>query len=220
MREMTTAELLHGLCAEADQAKSEHKAQWDLLIELAEIQDQDCGPSTLTRNRRWILKRVAVRGFRGLKEETELLFAGRVGLNVLFGPNGSGKSSIAEAVRFALEGRVGATHIGVSNRQPGLWVATDQRATGADTSEVTIDLTDSASGDSLRIRARIDGLGNVTRDGVLSNRDATVELSSEAEEWRAWNDALRASPPILSYAQLADELRRKADLQAWLTVVS
>jgi len=48
------------------------------------------------------IKSLKIRGFRGIDEKVEILFAS--GLNLIYAPNGWGKSSIAEAIEWAIYG--------------------------------------------------------------------------------------------------------------------
>ncbi|WP_202566327.1 ATP-binding protein [Agreia sp. COWG] len=216
LSELTLEDLAASLRAEAGSGKKADTAAWDTLIQIADDLNSGDRVDLLTRNRRWLLRQVSVIGFRGAKHEVNLTIDNLQGVTVLFGENGSGKSSLAEAVRVALEGRTGATHLGSSGHVHELWGAHDQRSQGVEESTVKVVLVDEATTDSLSICATITESG-VKRTGVLESGAEQFELNDTSAAWRAWADSVRASPPVLAYAELADELQKKSDLQIWLT---
>lgn len=216
LSELTLEDLAATLRSEAASGAKADTAAWDTLIQIADDLNSGDRVDLLTRNRKWLLRQVSVLGFRGAKHEVSLTIDNLQGVTVLFGENGSGKSSLAEAVRVALEGRTGATHLGSSGTVHELWGATDQRSQGVEEATVQVVLVDEATTDSLTICATITGSG-VKRTGVLNSGAEQFELSDTSPAWTVWADAIRASPPVLAYAELADELQKKKDLQIWLT---
>lgn len=216
LSELTLDDLAATLRRDAASSAKADTAAWDTLIQIADDLNSGDRVDLLTRNRKWLLRQVSVLGFRGAKHEVSLTIDNLQGVTVLYGENGSGKSSLAEAVRVALEGRTGATHLGGSGTVHELWGATDQRSQGVEEATVKVILVDEATTDSLTICATITGSG-VKRTGVLSSGAEQFELSETSPAWTVWADAIRASPPVLAYAELADELQKKKDLQIWLT---
>lgn len=216
LSELTLEDLGASLRDEAGLAAKTDAAAWETLIQMVDDLNSVDRIDVLTRNRKWCLHHVSVLGFRGARHEVNLEIDNLQGLTVLFGENGSGKSSLAEAVRVALEGRTGATHLGSNGTVHEIWGATDQRSQGVKEATVKILLIDEPTTDSLTICAKITETG-VTRTGLLKIGDEHRELVDESPEWSLWSDAIRASPPVLAYAELADELQKKKDLQIWLT---
>lgn len=216
LSELTLEDLGASLRDEAGLAAKTDAAAWEALIQIADDLNSVDRIDVLTRDRKWHLRHVSVLGFRGARHEVNLEIHNLQGLTVLFGENGSGKSSLAEAVRVALEGRIGATHLGSNGTVHEIWGATDQRSQGVEEASVRILLIDEPTTDSLTICAKITETG-VTRTGLLTIGDEQRELVDESPEWSLWSDAIRASPPVLAYAELADELQKKKDLQIWLT---
>lgn len=216
LRELTLEDLAASLRTQADQGAAADADAWSTLVHLADELNHGERIDLLTKNRKWLLRKVSVGGFRGARHEVSLALPNLHGVTVLFGENGSGKSSLAEAVRVALEGRTGATHLGDSASVHELWGTEDQRSQGVDKAAITVVLVDEASTDSLTIQATIDEAG-VVRNAVLESAEGQTELDASAPAWRVWSDAIRASPPVLAYAELADELQKKKDLQIWLT---
>ena len=216
LSELTLEDLAASLRAEAENGVKADAGAWETLVRIADDLNSGDRVDLLTRNRKWLLRQVSVLGFRGAKHEVNLTIDNLQGVTVLFGENGSGKSSLAEAVRVALEGRTGATHLGSSGTVHELWGATDQRSQGVEEATVKVVLVDEATTDSLTICATITGSG-VNRTGVLESGAERLELSGTSPAWTVWADAIRASPPVLAYAELADELQKKKDLQIWLT---
>ena len=216
LAELTLEDLAASLREEGAKAAKGDATIWATLIQIADELNSGDRLDVLTRHRRWLLRRVSVVGFRGARHEVNLTIDNLQGVTVLFGENGSGKSSLAEAVRVALEGRTGATHLGSTGSVHELWGASDQRSQGVEEASVEILLRDEPTNDSLVIRAKISAAG-VTRTGLLTSGDKQLELVDDSAEWSLWADAIRASPPVLAYAELADELQKKKDLQIWLT---
>lgn len=216
LSEVTLEQLAASIRIEASSATKADAAAWRTLIQIADELNSGDRIDVLTRNRKWLLRHISVQGFRGARHEVNLRIDNSEGVTVLFGENGSGKSSLAEAVRVALEGRTGATHLGGSGVVHELWGARDQRSQGVEKATVKILLVDEATTDSFKICAEVTEEG-VTRTGSLHAGDEQIELTDESPEWSVWADAIRASPPVLAYAELADELQKKKDLQIWLT---
>lgn len=216
LSELTLDELAKSLREQASANLTKDADAWSALVGLANELTEGDRIDILTANRKWLLRKLTVKGFRGAKHEINLCLDNPHGLTVLFGENGSGKSSLAESVRVALEGRIGATHLGTTGGVHELWGSTDQRSQGVDTATVTLVLSDGATTDRLTICAVIDSSG-VKRDGFLESQGDRVDLEAESPAWKVWGDAIRASPPVLAYAELADELQKKKDLQVWLT---
>lgn len=216
LTELTLEDLAASLRAQLSSATGADTEAWEALTKIADDLNSGDRIDLLTKNRKWLLRQVSVLGFRGAKHEVDLKIENLKGLTVLFGENGSGKSSLAEAVRVALEGRTGATHLGTHGTVHELWGASDQRSQGVDEAKVEVVLVDEATTDTLRICATITDTG-VERTGLLEAGDERFELDNESPAWTVWADAIRASPPVLAYAELADELQKKKDLQIWLT---
>lgn len=216
LSELTLEELGASLRKEASTASGSDSGAWDKLIQIADDLNSGNRVDLLTRNRKWLLRNVSVSGFRGARHEVNLEIDNLQGVTVLFGENGSGKSTLAEAVRVALEGRTGATHLGSTGTVHELWGAVDQRSKGAEEATVKVVLFDEPTADIFTISATITENG-VERTGLLQSGDAGIDLDDDSPAWLAWADAIRASPPVLAYAELADELQKKRDLQLWLT---
>ncbi|CAO1649070.1 RecF/RecN/SMC N terminal domain-containing protein [Salinibacterium sp. NYA9b] len=216
LSELTLGELASSLRAEANASSGGDSDAWEQLVQIADDLDSSDRDDLLTKNRKWQLRQVSVSGFRGAKHEVTLSIDGLQGVTVLYGENGSGKSSLAEAVRVALEGRTGATHLGDEGSVHELWGANDQRSQGVEEATVSVVLFDEATSDTLSIRASITSSG-VERTGLLQRDGEAHELDSRSPAWAVWSDAIRASPPVLAYAELSDELQKKRDLQIWLS---
>lgn len=216
LTELTLEDLAESLRAQASSETGADSTAWEALTQMADELNSGDRIDLLTKNRKWLLQRVSVTGFRGAKHEVNLTIDNLQGVTVLFGENGSGKSSLAEAVRVALEGRTGATHLGTNGTVHELWGANDQRSQGVENATVRVVLVDEATTDTLKILATITETG-VKRTGLLESSNERLELDSGSPAWNVWADAIRASPPVLAYAELADELQKKKDLQIWLT---
>lgn len=216
LHELTLDELAESLREEAFRSPAKDADAWKALLVLVDEVTNSDRIDLLTANRKWLLRKLTVEGFRGAKHEINFAVDNPHGITVLFGENGSGKSSLSEAVRVALEGRTGATHLGATGGVHELWGSSDQRSQGVDKATVTVVLSDEATTDRLTICAIIDSTG-VHRKGLLESQSERIELEAESPAWEVWADAIRASPPVLAYAELADELQKKKDLQVWLT---
>ena len=216
LRELSLDELADSLREQAAKSAVKDVDAWNELVRMVNAATEGDRVDLLTANRKWLLQELSVEGFRGVKHQVSFAVDNPHGITVLFGENGSGKSSLAEAVRVALEGRTSATHLGATGSVHELWGSLDQRSQGVDTATVVVDLADEATMDRLTIRALITSTG-VERHGVLESQGERIELKADSPAWRVWADAIRASPPVLAYAELADELQKKRDLQVWLT---
>jgi energy-coupling factor transporter ATP-binding protein EcfA2 len=216
LRELTLEQLASSLRTEAEASAPKDQEAWNALVSLADGLDRGDGDNYLIKDRRWLLQSLKVEGFRGAKREVTLQIPSTSGVTVLYGQNGSGKSSLAEALRVALEGRTGATHLGESGTLHELWGSSDERSRGAESADIDVSLLDEHTDDTLRIIATITPEG-VARRGTLTSGGEVQDVPADSAAWHVWLDALRASPPVLAYAELADELQRKRDLQVWLT---
>jgi energy-coupling factor transporter ATP-binding protein EcfA2 len=216
LRELTLEELSISIHDHASKSSLKDAPAWQALVRLVDAATSGERDEILTANRKWLLRTMSVEGFRGAKHEIHLKLDSPHGITVLFGENGSGKSSLAEALRVALEGRTGATHLGTTGGVHELWGIADQRSQGVDKAKVNVVLVDETTTDVLTIRAVIDSAG-AQRDGFLESQGQRTEFSSDSKAWLAWADSIRASPPVFAYAELADELQKKKDLQVWLT---
>lgn len=214
--ELTFEELGRSLRAAAEVDTKSSAEEWRTLIQVADELTTNKRADLLTKNRKWCLREVSVKGFRGARGEVSLRVDNDQGITALFGQNGSGKSSLAEAVRVALEGRTGGTHLGATGTIHELWSSEDQRSQGVEEATVSVVLWDRPTADRLTINANITESG-VLRSGTLHRNNTSIELGTDSPEWQLWTDAVRASPPVLAYAELTDELQRKKDLQIWLT---
>lgn len=218
LKELTLDQLGTSLTARFDGAATKDLTAWQLLVDLAHALAAATRDDELVNGRRWLLRSLTVTGFRGAKDRVELVLEHDRGLTVLHGENGSGKSSIAEALRMALEGRTGATHLGsVDNKGVHqIWGNSDERSQGVSSSLVVVSLCDEFSGDLFEIRATV-GNDEVTRHGKLISGGDDKTFDSDSNAWNSWNEAVRTSPPVLAYAELAEELQKKSDLNTWLT---
>ncbi|UKF25807.1 MULTISPECIES: AAA family ATPase [Clavibacter] len=216
LQELTLDELTSSLRAQTDLSEPNDIGAWNTLVRLAEGLDRGDGHNYLIKDRRWLLQRLSVEGFRGAKQEVKLKVANATGVTVLYGQNGSGKSSLAEAVRVALEGRTGATHLGANGTLHELWGSSDERSRGAESAKIMVHLMDETTNDQLSITAVVTAAG-VRRTGLLTSNGVDQTVAEDSAAWQPWIEALRASPPVLAYAELADELQKKRDLQNWLT---
>uniref|UniRef100_A0A942SWJ8 Nuclease SbcCD subunit C n=1 Tax=Neobacillus citreus TaxID=2833578 RepID=A0A942SWJ8_9BACI len=216
---LTVQEIVSGLKIKRESAGTATKrAHWERLIGLAEKLGTDGSDSVLTRHR-WRLRTCSVTDFRGVAGTLAVDFRSEADVTVFHGENGSGKSSLTAAIRMAIEGVVGVTHAGAEIKATkALWVSTDDRHRDAATSKVEVEFT--AADDPsvlLRLIADYDGAA-VSRSATLACADGRVlSFGPTDPAWLAWDAAVRSAPPVFAYAELADELKAHADLQAWIT---
>lgn len=216
LTELTLRELSDSLTDAAESSSGNELRAWNLLVGLAADLAAVSRNEILVEGRKWALVKMSVEGFRGARHPLDLHIEHVTGLTILHGANGSGKSSIAEALRMALEGRTGATHLGESGRLHELWGNTDERSRGSASAKVTVNLRDLPTNDSLVITALLSGAG-VERDAVLISEGKRHFFDAQSDAWIPWGEAIRTSPPVLAYAELADELQKRRDLHLWLS---
>lgn len=216
--EMTLDQLREDICNNSAEATEADSEAWRLLADLAIEMTSTERDDSLVGGYRWSLKNVAVEGFRGAKKWISIEFDPTPGVTILHGDNGSGKSSITEGLRMALEGQVGLTHLGAKGRVHDLWGSADERSKGVDISQVIVHLQDADNPDiQLTLFAKFDGR-RVTRTAELVKADGdSVAFAEDSPAWIRWNSALRAAPPVFAYAELANELQKRDDLQTWLS---
>nr|WP_240901643.1 ATP-binding protein [Arthrobacter silviterrae] len=123
MHALTLNELAESLRAQAADSLAGDAEAWNELVRLVDDATTDDCSDVLTTNRKWLLRKLSVEGFRGAKHKFDLDLDNPRGITVLFGENGSGKSSLAEAVRVAIEGRTSATHLETTGSGHELWEA-------------------------------------------------------------------------------------------------
>ncbi|WP_371030855.1 AAA family ATPase [Pseudoclavibacter sp. JSM 162008] len=217
LRELTSIDLRDRIRNASRPAKEEDAAAWELLTELIEEQCTAVESDRLTARRRWLLEAIEVTGFRGVNSTSTLRVDSSRRLTVVYGVNGTGKSSITEALRLALEGTRSARHISDGKRVSGLWVPTSDLNANAREGSVQVTLRDDPTREQLRITARLDGDGLVTRTAVLSGEKSETLIEADDKDWDGWRAATRASLPVIAYADLADELQKQTHLKDWLT---
>jgi len=218
LAEFTLDELQDAMRAKLDGSEEADKDSWSLLADLADemaLEDRD---DSLIGSFQWALTRLSIKGFRGAKKLLFIEFNPLPGVTIFHGENGSGKSSIAEALRMVLEGKVGSTHLGSTGRVSELWGSRDERSNGVGESIVSVVFCDANEPNiRLTVRAVFDGQ-TVKRTATLCTSDGVeVEFPEEAPAWIRWNAALRASPAVFAYSELANELQKRGDLQTWLS---
>ncbi|MDJ0012671.1 AAA family ATPase [Rhodococcus erythropolis] len=216
INEFSLQDLITDLKAEQLGAKPKDIAAWNLLVALAEDLAANCDDDTLVRGRRWMLKTISARGFRGAVEPVSVDFVTHPSLTVLHGENGSGKSSLAEAVRVALTSNVGAAHLGSAPKE-GLWHSNDFRSRGVPSSEIIVTLVDDHDPSCRLVITTREHDTWVERTATLSDNGTITVITSDSSEWAAWDLAVLANPPVLAYAELFNELRTEKDLHTWLT---
>ncbi|MEI6620750.1 MAG: AAA family ATPase [Actinomycetes bacterium] len=218
MARLTLEQMKDGLEVARRNCKQADEPAWQLLQELAielTVVERD---DSLVNGYRWCLMKVEIEGFRGASTPLSIAFESGPGVTVLHGENGSGKSSITEALRMALEGQVGLTHLGAKGRVHQLWGSVDERSKGADQASVEVHFRDAADPRiHLLVVAHFDGT-RVHRIATLTLPDgAQTEFPSDSAAWKSWDSAIRTSPPVFAYAELANELQKRNDLQTWLS---
>lgn len=217
-RRLTVSDIVTGLQLEHDKATIAKKPLWLKLIGLAGELDREQGESELTRHR-WSIVNCTITDFRGVSGTLSVDFRSEADVTVFHGENGSGKSSLTAAVRMALEGAVGVTHAGIAIKSAkALWVSGDDRYRGAGASRVEVRLQAVTSpATELKIRADYDGT-EVLRSATITDADEQpIEFRPEDPAWIGWDVAVRSAPPVFAYAELADELKARGDLQAWIS---
>jgi len=215
---LTVADIVARLELERDRASASRALLWEKLVDLAGRLDHEQPETELTRHR-WRLLNCSISNFRGVSGDLSVDFKSEADVTVFHGENGSGKSSLTAAIRMALEGAVGLTHAGAPIKSAkALWVSGDDRHRGALDSVVEVRLSavdDPAT--ELLIIADYNG-ANVRRSAtVTSSGHEPVLFASDDPAWSSWDAAVRAAPPVFAYAELADELKARGDLQAWIT---
>jgi len=216
--ELTPEQLRDEICDIYETCEDLDKGAWKLLSDLAIELTSSVRDISLVDGYHWALLEMEVEGFRGAKQSLRIAFESVPGVTVLHGENGSGKSSITEALRMALEGEVGLTHFGAKANVQDLWGSIDERSSGMESSLVSIHFQDVDKPDvRLILKAKFDGK-SVSRTAELK-RDSgdSMYFAEDSPAWEQWNLALRAAPPVFAYAELANELQKRADLQTWLS---
>ncbi len=217
-RRLTVSDIVTGLQFEHDKATAARKPLWVKLVGLAGELDHEQGESELTRHR-WNIVNCTITDFRGVSGTLSVDFRSEADVTVFHGENGSGKSSLTAAVRMALEGAVGMTHAGIAIKSAkALWVSGDDRYRGARASRVEVRLqavTNPAT--ELLIRADYDGIEVIRSATITGPDERLIEYEPNDPAWMGWDVAVRSAPPVFAYAELADELKARGDLQAWIS---
>lgn len=216
INELTLDELADRLEAERDSASPRNFEAWKVLTDLARSLSKDAHDDTLVRGRRWMLKSLSVRGFRGAAEAITVDFDAHPSLTVLHGENGTGKSSIAEAIRVAISGTIGAAHLGAT-KNDGLWNSENYRSRGAQESRAVVTLVDDHDPSCQLTITTVESDTGIDRTAELIHNGQPSHLDSASPKWPAWDHAVRTNPPVLAYAELFNELRTKKELHTWLT---
>jgi energy-coupling factor transporter ATP-binding protein EcfA2 len=201
-----------------DESEIADEGSWSLLSDLAAEMVAGNRDDSLINGFQWVLTELSIEGFRGVKELLVIKFDPMPGVTIFHGENGSGKSSITEALRMILEGKVGSTHLGSVGRVHEIWGSNDERSNGIDKSNVAAEFRDKNEPEvRLTVHVVFDGQ-TVKRKAILYHRGGgVVEFPEESPAWMRWNAALRASPAVFAYSELANELQKRDDLQTWLS---
>ncbi len=145
LKNLTLEQLAAGIQAASKIAKDADEPAWALLSKLAAELTAEDRDDTLVSGYRWALTEVQVEGFRGVHDALSVDLDSGPSVTVLHGENGSGKSSITEALRMALEGQVGLTHLGTKGHVHQLWGSSDERSTGVASALVVAKLRDASN---------------------------------------------------------------------------
>jgi energy-coupling factor transporter ATP-binding protein EcfA2 len=173
---------------------------------------------TISAGRHWLLKEVSAEGYRGARTRLSLALNPHPGITVIHGANGTGKSTLAEALRSTLWGAVGKSFTGEARRTGSLWrpVEVNKSSSEATIHAQMVDALDFDTTLDFWLEVRIvDGLETLTSRGQLAEKGVTTDISEEARG--AFKAALLSAPPVLAYADMANELRDKSHLLSWLT---
>lgn len=216
--ELTLEQLRVEICRIYETCDESDKGAWRLLSDLAIEMTSSVRDNSLVEGYHWALLGMEVEGFRGAKQSINIAFDSMPGVTVLHGENGSGKSSITEALRMALEGQVGLTHFGAKANIQDLWGSVDERSSGTETSLVSVHFQDADKPDvRLSLKVKFDGKSVLRTAELRAESGDIIFFPEDSSAWTQWNSALRAAPPIFAYAELANELQKRGDLQTWLS---
>ena len=136
---------------------------------------------------------------------------------MLHGPNGAGKSTISEGVRGALWGEPGKSMTGTARKPGALWKPVEIHKS-ASTASIDVELVE-ASDKACRLSLHLEMTGGGSSISLTSSmtfddgKGSTISIADRA----AFEAALKSAPPVLAYADMANDLRETADLTAWLT---
>ncbi|PRX99951.1 AAA family ATPase [Allonocardiopsis opalescens] len=158
-------------------------------------------PRSQYRPRRAYLRRVRVRGFRGIGREAVLDLRPGPGLTVVIGRNGSGKSSLAEAAEVALTGR--------SQRWEGMqtaWRDGWRNLHDGERTEASVELVLAGDRESTEVTRVWTGSSVRSAEGAVTRPGRSPEPLSTL----GWDDDLRRYRPFLSYAEVGRTIEGRA----------
>lgn len=172
----------------------------------------------ISSGRHWLLKQLTAEGFRGARTRLDLTVNPHPGITVIHGANGTGKSTLAEALRSAMWGEVGKSFTGEVRKPGSLWrpVEINKSSSKASIHAQLIDASNFETTLEFWMEMEsLDGIDVLTSRGQLVEDGNAVEISEEARD--SFRAALLSAPPVLAYADMANELRDKSHLLSWLT---
>ena len=172
----------------------------------------------ITNNRHWLLREIEIEGYRGASSKVKLALDPHPGVTVIHGPNGAGKSTLSEALRSALWGDPGRSFIGETRKPGALWKPVELNKLSTDAT-VRVSLSDEIVPEMVltletTITAGASDLA-ITASGNLHDPETNSDISISNRE--ALHAALISAPPVLAYADMANDLREIAHLKDWLT---
>ncbi len=157
------------------------------------------------------LKRITVRGFRGIGPEAKLTLTPRPGLTVIAGRNGSGKSSFAEALEVALTGTTYRWE-----KRTAQWKDAWRNLHEGSSPRIEVALAEEAVG-TTRINVEWTGEELNERTTYLQRPQGKRERGLDSLGWSA---PLAVYRPLLSYDELGGLLTaRPSELYDALSIV-
>jgi energy-coupling factor transporter ATP-binding protein EcfA2 len=214
---LTYSDLIHSV-DELTPKSGDQVASWKALRGICEELQKSEQAAPITSGHHWLLREVEIEGYRGASTNVKLVLDPHPGVTIIHGPNGAGKSTLAEAVRAALWGDPGRSFIGETRKPGALWKPVELNKLSTEAT-VRISLVDEfASHLELNLTTTIsEGVAapSVAADGRLIDSAAgtTIVISNRD----ALHAALISAPPVLAYADMANDLRELTQLREWLT---
>ena len=199
--------------ATGDQAES-----WRTLRAICEDLRDSEAEAPITTGCHWLLREITIEGYRGANSMVKLALDPHPGVTVIHGPNGAGKSTLAEALRAALWGEPGRSFIGEARTPGALWkpVELNKLATNAQMQVLLSDETRPARTLDLKTTlSKNTGDIELASSGWLKDSDDGTEMPITNRA--AFHAALISAPPVLAYADMANDLREIRHLKDWLT---
>lgn len=190
-------------------------AAWAKLDEIVGDRITGSGPHDADLQQIWRINRIEVSRFRGTSPRPDepliLTLPDCAGITVFHGVNGSGKSTIADALHAVLHPEYDPGTLSTKakvNDDP--WDAFDIHVDAED-AEVRATLRSDA-GEEMQFVTAIDSSGYIQRS-MQRGTDGTTTASGRAPQW---DGAFAIHRPVFSYAREHRNIRRGADLHAFL----